>query len=102
MLRDIGYVEGSIGCVPSGIWPNGLRYLWTDAFEVVLYLALYSDAAWTRARQGRRARHLSVWIVGRCCATSATSKARLDACRAGFGQTDCVISGLTPSKSYFT
>ncbi len=41
MLRDIGYVEGSIGCVPSGIWPNGLRYLWTDAFEVVLYLALY-------------------------------------------------------------
>ncbi|UWM85714.1 glycoside hydrolase family 76 protein [Rhizobium sp. SRDI969] len=23
------------------IWPNGLRYLWTDAFGVVLYLSLY-------------------------------------------------------------
>src|SRR5215211_3857789 len=23
------------------IWPNGLRYLWTDAFGVVLYVSLY-------------------------------------------------------------
>ena len=25
------------------IWPNGLRYLWTDAFGVVLYLSLYRE-----------------------------------------------------------
>ena len=30
-------------CWPSssGIWPNGLRYLWTDAFGVVLFVSLY-------------------------------------------------------------
>ncbi|WP_292241518.1 hypothetical protein [Mesorhizobium sp.] len=27
----------------EGIWPNGLRYLWTDAFGVVLYVSLYKD-----------------------------------------------------------
>ncbi|MEK0086095.1 hypothetical protein [Benzoatithermus flavus] len=25
------------------IWPNGLRYFWTDAFGVVLYLSLYRE-----------------------------------------------------------
>jgi hypothetical protein len=25
----------------NGIWPNGPRYLWTDAFGVVLYVSLY-------------------------------------------------------------
>lgn len=25
------------------IWPNGLRYLWTDAFGVVLYVSLYRE-----------------------------------------------------------
>ena len=25
------------------IWPNGLRYLWTDAFGVVLLLSLYRE-----------------------------------------------------------
>jgi hypothetical protein len=25
------------------IWPNGLRYLWTDAFGVVLYMSLYRE-----------------------------------------------------------
>jgi hypothetical protein len=25
----------------EGIWPNGQRYLWTDAFGVVLYVSLY-------------------------------------------------------------
>jgi hypothetical protein len=25
------------------IWPNGLRYLWTDAFGLVLYLSLYGE-----------------------------------------------------------
>ncbi len=27
------------------IWPNGLRYLWTDAFGLVLYLSLYHELA---------------------------------------------------------
>jgi hypothetical protein len=26
-----------------GIWPNGLRYLWTDAFGVVLLVSLYEE-----------------------------------------------------------
>jgi hypothetical protein len=26
-----------------GIWPNGLRYLWTDAFGVVLLVSLYDE-----------------------------------------------------------
>ena len=25
------------------IWPNGRRYLWTDAFGVVLLVSLYAD-----------------------------------------------------------
>ncbi len=27
----------------QGIWPNGLRYLWTDAYGVVLLVSLYHD-----------------------------------------------------------
>jgi hypothetical protein len=27
----------------EGIWPNGLRYLWTDAFGVVLLVSLYAE-----------------------------------------------------------
>ena len=33
----------------EGVWPNGLRYLWTDAFGVVLLVSLYrrlGDARW--------------------------------------------------------
>src|SRR5437867_5370245 len=42
MLRDIGYVLEKLDWMRSErIWPNGLRYLWTDAFGVVLYLSLY-------------------------------------------------------------
>ena len=25
------------------IWPNGMRYLWTDAFGVVLLVSLYNE-----------------------------------------------------------
>jgi len=44
------------------IWPNGLRYLWTDAFGVVLLVSLYralakdeflDDAEWAAANVGR-------------------------------------------------
>lgn len=40
-LTDIRYVERKLEWMESqGIWPNGLRYLWTDAFGLVLYLSL--------------------------------------------------------------
>jgi len=41
-LTDIDYVERKLGWMEEQqIWPNGLRYLWTDAFGLVLYLSLY-------------------------------------------------------------
>lgn len=46
MLRDIGYVLQKLDWMRAGkIWPNGLRYLWTDAFGVVLYVSLYQELA---------------------------------------------------------
>jgi hypothetical protein len=44
MLRDVGYVLEKLDWMRSErIWPNGLRYLWTDAFGVVLYVSLYRE-----------------------------------------------------------
>ena len=44
MLRDVGYVLEKLNWMRAeGIWPNGLRYLWTDAFGVVLYVSLYHE-----------------------------------------------------------
>jgi hypothetical protein len=44
MLRDTGYVLEKLDWMQAErIWPNGLRYLWTDAFGVVLYLSLYRE-----------------------------------------------------------
>lgn len=49
-LEDINYVKQKLQWMEDRkIWPNGLRYLWTDAFGLVLYLSLYEttgDAAW--------------------------------------------------------
>jgi hypothetical protein len=46
VLRDIGYVLQKLDWMRAGkIWPNGLRYLWTDAFGVVLYVSLYQELA---------------------------------------------------------
>src|SRR3954469_21506188 len=46
MLRDIGYVLEKLDWMrKERIWPNGLRYLWTDAFGVVLYISLYRQLA---------------------------------------------------------
>ena len=40
--RDIEYVQAKLRWMEANeIWPNGLRYLWTDAFGLVLYLTLY-------------------------------------------------------------
>lgn len=42
--RDIGYVLAKLDWMRSErIWPNSLRYLWTDAFGVVLYVSLFRE-----------------------------------------------------------
>lgn len=50
ILHDARYVVAKLDWMRAErIWPNGLRYLWTDAFGVVLYVSLYretGDAAW--------------------------------------------------------
>lgn len=43
-LRDVDYVLGKLDCMrEQKIWPNGLRYLWTDAFGLVNYVSLYEE-----------------------------------------------------------
>ncbi len=43
-LTDIGYVLDKLDWMRSmRIWPNGLRYLWTDAFGLVLLVSLYQE-----------------------------------------------------------
>ena len=40
--HDIDYVLAKLRWMRTeGIWPNGLRYLWTDAFGLVLFASLY-------------------------------------------------------------
>ena len=42
MLDDLDYVIAKLGWMRrERIWPNGLRYLWTDAFGLVLLLSLH-------------------------------------------------------------
>jgi hypothetical protein len=42
--NDIQYVLDKLAWMRrEGIWPNGLRYLWTDAFGVVLFVSLYAE-----------------------------------------------------------
>jgi len=39
---EVGYVLRKLDWMrQERIWPNGLRYLWTDAFGVVLFVSLY-------------------------------------------------------------
>ncbi len=41
-LQDIDTVLSKLAWMRAEhIWPNGLRYLWTDAFGVVLLASLY-------------------------------------------------------------
>jgi hypothetical protein len=43
-LNEISYVLEKLGWMRSmSIWPNGLRYLWTDAFGLVLLVSLYAE-----------------------------------------------------------
>jgi len=42
VCNDTGYVLDKLAWMKAErIWPNGLRYLWTDAFGVVLLVSLY-------------------------------------------------------------
>ena len=42
--RDIAYVLDKLTWMrEQRIWPNGRRYLWTDAFGVVLLVSLYTE-----------------------------------------------------------
>ncbi len=44
MLRQVDYVLNKLDWMrEERIWPNGLRYLWTDAFGLVLYVSLYHE-----------------------------------------------------------
>src|SRR5256714_3251020 len=44
MVGQVGYVLAKLDWMQSErIWPNGLRYLWTDAFGLVLYVSLYRE-----------------------------------------------------------
>lgn len=55
MLRDVDYVLAKLDWMRAeAIWPNGLRYLWTDAFGVVNYVSLYretGDEKWLDAAE---------------------------------------------------
>ena len=43
-LKDTEYVLAKLAWMRAeGIWPNGLRYLWTDAFGTVLLVSLYTE-----------------------------------------------------------
>jgi hypothetical protein len=43
-LHDIDYVLKKLHWMrQQHVWPNGLRYLWTDAFGLVLLISLYRD-----------------------------------------------------------
>ena len=45
-LQDFDFVKQKLQWMEEQeIWPNGLRYLWTDAFGLVLYLTLYRDTS---------------------------------------------------------
>jgi hypothetical protein len=42
--NDVDYVLAKLAWMRrQQIWPNGLRYLWTDAFGVVLLVSLYAE-----------------------------------------------------------
>jgi len=55
MPDGIAYVLAKLDWMRAeGIWPNGLRYLWTDAFGLVNYVTLYretGDERWLDAAE---------------------------------------------------
>lgn len=58
-LRGVEYVLRKLDWMQEeAIWPNGLRYLWTDAFGLVLYVSLY------REQQDETWLDRAEWLVG--------------------------------------
>jgi hypothetical protein len=59
LQRDLDYVLAKLDWMhKERIWPNGLRYLWTDAFGLVLYVSLFretGEAQWLDQAK---------WLVG--------------------------------------
>jgi len=55
MLRDVDYVLAKLDWMRAErIWPNGLRYLWTDAFGLANYVSLFratGDEKWLDAAE---------------------------------------------------
>jgi hypothetical protein len=50
-LHEIEYVLAKLRWMrEQRIWPNGLRYLWTDAFGLVLLVSLYHELHQERIR----------------------------------------------------
>src|SRR5438067_995017 len=44
VLSEIDYVVAKLDWMRAErIWPNGLRYLWTDAFGIMLFVSLYRE-----------------------------------------------------------
>lgn len=42
MLDDLDYVIAKLDWMRrERIWPNGLRYLWTDTFGLILLISIY-------------------------------------------------------------
>ena len=57
-LKDIDYVLAKLAVMRAErIWPNGLRYLWTDAFGLVLLVSLHEEL------KERRFLDEAVWLV---------------------------------------
>ena len=57
-LKDIDYVFAKLAVMRAErIWPNGLRYLWTDAFGLVLLVSLYEEL------KEQRLLDEAVWLV---------------------------------------
>ena len=45
ICKDTRYAIAKLAWMRAqGIWPNGLRYLWTDAFGLVLLVSLYAES----------------------------------------------------------
>ena len=65
----LGYVLEKLDWMRAErIWPNGLRYLWTDAFGVVNYVSLFretGDEKWLEAAEALVADVYRVPVPGR-------------------------------------
>jgi len=54
-LRDLDYVIRKLHWMRGErVWPNGLRYLWTDAFGLVLYVSLFRETGEQRWLEAAR------------------------------------------------